>query len=62
MYLLDTGKCKISVENITFVYPLKSVQNINNSSWNLIILYIFGRPQSGTIIMQLMAELDVSNN
>ena len=30
---LYTGKCKISVKNITF-YLLKSVQNINNSSWN----------------------------
>ena len=23
---------------------------------------LFGRPQSGTVIIQLMAELDVSNN
>ena len=33
MYSLYTGKRKISVKNITF-YLLKSVQNINNSSWN----------------------------
>ena len=32
MYWLYTGKRKISVENITF-YLLKSVQNINNSSY-----------------------------
>ena len=31
MYCWYTGKCIISVENITF-YLLKSVQNINNSS------------------------------
>ena len=33
-----TGKRKISVEKITF-YLLKGVHNINNSSWNKIILY-----------------------
>ena len=33
MYCLYTGKRKISVENLT-VYILKSVQDINNSSWN----------------------------
>ena len=53
---LYTGKRKISVENITF-YLLKSVQNINNSS-----CVPFGRPQSGTVIIQIMTELDVSNN
>ena len=37
MYCLYTEKRKISVENITF-YLLKSVQNINNISWNKIIL------------------------
>ena len=40
MYYLYTGKRKLSVENITF-YLWKSVQNIKNSSWNLIILYHF---------------------
>ena len=38
MYCLYTGKRKISEENIAF-YLLKSVQNINNSSSNLIIVY-----------------------
>ena len=38
MYCLYTGKCKITEENITF-YLLKSVQNINNSASNLIIVY-----------------------
>ena len=33
MYCLYTGKRKISVENVSF-YILKSVQNINISSWN----------------------------
>ena len=56
MYCLYTGKRKISVENITF-YLLKSVQNINIDNF-----VPFGRPQSGTVIIQLMAELDVSNN
>ena len=56
MYCLYTGKCKISVENIKF-YLLKSVQNINN-----LHVVPFGRPQSGTVIIQLMTELDVSNN
>ena len=57
MYCLYTGKRKISVENITF-YVLKSVQNINK----LATFVPFGRPQSGTVIIQLMAELDVSYN
>ena len=61
MYCLYTGKRKISVENITF-YLLKSVQNINNSSWKLDNFVPFGRPQSGPVILQLMAELDVSDN
>ena len=38
MYCLYTGKREISAENITF-YFLKSVQNINNSSLNKMILY-----------------------
>ena len=33
MYCLYTGKRKFLVENISF-YLLKSVQNINISSWN----------------------------
>ena len=44
--------------NITF-YLLKSVQNIN---MKLATFVPFGRPQSGTVIIQLMTELDVSNN
>ena len=56
MYYLYTGKRKISVENIAF-HLLKSVQNIN-----LLDFAPFGRPQSGTLIIQLMTELDVSNN
>ena len=55
MHCLYTGK-RQTMENITF-YLLKSVQNINNSS-NV----PFGRPQSGTVIIQLMTELDVSDN
>ena len=58
MYCLYTGKRKISVENLTF-YLLKRVQNINNSLDNFVP---FGRPQSVTVIIQLMIELDVSNN
>ena len=50
-----TGKCKISVKNITF-YLLKSVQNIKLDNF-----IPFGRPQSGSVIIQLMTELDVSN-
>ena len=61
MYCLYTGKCKISVENITF-YLLKSVQNNNISSMKLDNCVPFGRPRSGTVIIQLITELDVSNN
>ena len=56
MYCLYTGKRKISVENITF-YLLKSVQFMK-----LATIVPFGRPQSGTVIIQMMTELDVSNN
>ena len=55
MYCLYTGKRKISVENVTF-YLWKSVQNIKFDNF-----VPFGRPQSGTMIIQLMIELDVSN-
>ena len=61
MNCLYTGKREISVENITF-YPLKSVQNIKNSFMKLDDFVPFGRPQSGTVIIQLMTKLDVSNN
>ena len=61
MYCLYTEKRKIAEENITF-YLLKSVQNINNSSLNLDNFVPFGRPQSGTLIIQLMTELGVSNS
>ena len=56
MYCLYTGKRKISVENITF-YLLKYVQNIKLDNF-----VPFGRPQPGTVIIQLMTECDVSNN
>ena len=56
MYCLYTGKRKISVENITF-YLLKYMQNIKLD--NFVPL---GRPQSGTVIIQLMAKYDLSNN
>ena len=52
---------QISVENITF-YLLKSVHNINNSSLELNNFVPFSRPQSGTVIIQLMTKLDISNN
>ena len=61
MYCFYTGKHKFSVENITF-YFLKSVQNINIISLKLDNFVPFGRPQSGTVIIKLMTELDVSNN
>ena len=60
-YCLYTRKRKFSVENITF-YPLKSVQNINNKFVKLYNFESFCRPQFGTVIKQLMTELDVSNN
>ena len=47
-HCLYTGKRKISVENITF-YLRKSVQNIK-----LDIFIPFSRPESGTVIIQLM--------
>ena len=56
MYWLYTGKRKISVENILF-YLLKSMQNIKLDNF-----VPFCRPQSGTVVIQLMIELDVSNN
>ena len=37
------------------------MQNIKNSSLKLDIFVTFGSPQSGTMIIQLMTELDVSN-
>ena len=61
MYCLYTGKRKYSGEIITF-YLLKSVQNINSSLLKLDNFVQFGRPQSGTVIIQLMTELHVSNN
>ena len=61
MYYLFTGKHKISVENITF-YLLKNVQNIKKYFMKLDNLVLFGSPQSGTVITQLMTELDVYNN
>ena len=61
MYCLYTGKCKILVENITF-YLLKSVQNIKKKFMKLDNFAPFGRPQSGTVIIQLMMELIVSYN
>ena len=61
MYCLYTRKRKISVENITF-YPLKSVQNIINEFVKLDNFVPFGGPQFGTVIIQLMNELDVSIN
>ena len=60
MYCLFTGKGKISVKNLTF-YLLKSVQNINIFV-KLDNFVPFGRSQYGTVILQLMAKLDVSNN
>ena len=50
MYCLYTGKRKISVENILTIFM------------KLYNFVPFGRPHSGTVIIQLMAELDVSNN
>ena len=47
------------MENITF-YLLKSVQNIKKFM-KLDNFVLFGRPQSGSAIMQLMIELGVSN-
>ena len=58
MYFLHTGKHNISVGNITF-YLWKSVQNIK--FMKLVNLVPFRRPQSGTVIIQLMTELGVSN-
>ena len=55
MYCLYTGNRKISVE--TIFYLLKSVQNMKLNNF-----VPFGRPQSGTVILQLMTELDVSIN
>ena len=55
MYCLYTGKHKISADNVTF-YIWKNVQNMK-----LYNVVPFGRPQSGTVIIQLMTELDVSN-
>ena len=57
MSVLYTGKRKISVENLTF-YLSKSEQEF----MKLDNFVPFGMPQSGTVIIQLMTELDVSNN
>ena len=64
-------KRKISVENTTF-YPFKSVQNMSVEKqiftllkvyrMNLDIFVQFGGPQSGTVIIQSMTELDISYN
>ena len=51
-------KRKISVENITF-YLLKNVQNIISEIRHIVQ---FGRPQSGSVFIQLLNELDVSCN
>ena len=56
MYCLYTGNHKISLENITF-YLLESVQFMNLDNF-----VPFDRPQSGTVIIQWMTELGVSNN
>ena len=50
------------MENITF-YLLKRVKNIININISEIEHIVqFGRPQSGSVFMQLMNELDVSCN
>ena len=60
MYCLYTGKRKKSAENKTFNL-WKSAQNIKKKFIKLDNFVTFGRPQSGTMIIQLMTELDVSN-
>ena len=59
MYCLYTEKRKISVENIAF-YLWKRVQNIKNSSLDNFVTV--GGPQFGTMIIQLLTELDISYN
>ena len=50
------------VNTCTVCILLKSMQNINNSSWKIDNFVAFGRPQSSTVIIQLITELDVFNN
>ena len=61
MYCLYSGKRKISVENNN-ILPFEKCAEHYQQFMKLDKFVSFGRPESGTVIKQLMTELDVSNN